>query len=42
VTAVQDFMTGILPLDLTFGPDGAMWVADTTGLVLRIAGLLPR
>ncbi len=42
VTAVEDFMTGILPLDLTFGPDGAMWVADTTGVVLRIAGLIPR
>ena len=42
VTAVEDFMTGILPLDLTFGPDGALWVADTTGVVLRIAGLVPR
>lgn len=41
-TTVEDFMTGILPLDLTFGPDGALWVADTTGLVLRIAGALPR
>ena len=42
VAAVEDFMTGILPLDLTFAPDGALWVADTTGLVLRIAGVLPR
>lgn len=42
VTAVEDFMTGILPLDLTFAPDGAMWVADTTGLVYRLAGIVPR
>ncbi len=36
-------MTGILPLDLTFAPDGALWVADTTGR--RATGspaLLPR
>ena len=42
VSAVEDFMTGILPLDLTFAPDGALWVADTTGVVLRIAGAVPR
>lgn len=42
VAAVEDFMTGILPLDLTFAPDGALWVADTTGLVYRIAGAVPR
>lgn len=42
VTAVEDFMTGILPLDLTFAPDGALWVADTTGLIFRVAGILPR
>jgi glucose/arabinose dehydrogenase len=42
VSAVEDFMTGILPLDLTFAPDGALWVADTTGLIYRIAGVLPR
>lgn len=42
VAAVTDFMTGILPLDLTFAPDGALWVADTTGLIYRIAGALPR
>ena len=41
-SAVEDFMTGILPLDLTFAPDGALWVADTTGLIYRIAGVLPR
>jgi len=41
-SAVEDFMTGILPLDLTFAPDGALWVADTTGLIYRIAGALPR
>jgi glucose/arabinose dehydrogenase len=42
VTAVEDFMTGILPLDLTFAPDGAMWIADTTGVVLRVSGIVPR
>jgi hypothetical protein len=42
VTAVEDFLTGILPLDVTFAPDGAMWLADTTGVVLRIAGIVPR
>ena len=42
VTAVEDFLTGILPLDLTFAPDGALWIADTTGIILRVAGILPR
>jgi len=42
VIGVEDFMTGILPLDLTFAPDGAMWLADTTGVVLRVSGILPR
>jgi len=42
VSSVEDFITGILPLDLTFAPDGALWVADTTGVILRIASILPR
>lgn len=41
VAAVEDFATAVTPLDLTFGPDGALWVADFAGLILRIANLLP-
>jgi glucose/arabinose dehydrogenase len=37
VTAIQDFMTGGLPLDLTFAPDGAMWIADFSGQILRVS-----
>lgn len=39
VASVDDFMTGVLPLDLTFAPDGALWVADYTGLIFRVANL---
>lgn len=39
VTAVEDFLTGILPLDLTFGPSGAMWVADFAGTIYRVASI---
>lgn len=39
VTAVEDFLTGILPLDLTFGPGGAMWVADFAGTIYRVASI---
>jgi len=42
VSSVEDFMTGVLPLDLTFAPDGALWIADTTGVLLRVAAILPR
>ena len=42
VASVEDFMTGVLPLDLTFAPDGALWVADLTGIIYRIAGVVPR
>lgn len=42
VSSVEDFMTGILPLDLTFAPDGALWIADLTGVVFRVAGVVPR
>lgn len=40
VEAISDFMTGGLPLDLTFGPDGSMWVADFGGHLLRVASVL--
>lgn len=33
------FLTGVLPLDLTFAPDGAMWVADFAGAIYRVASL---
>lgn len=42
VASVDDFMTGVVPLDLTFAPDGALWVADLTGVIYRIAGVVPR
>jgi len=42
VVAVKDFMTGVVPLDLTFAPDGALWIADLSGAILRVANLIPR
>jgi hypothetical protein len=39
VTGVEDFMGSVAPLDLTFGPDGALWIADLSGLILRVAAL---
>jgi glucose/arabinose dehydrogenase len=42
VASVDDFMTALLPLDLTFAPDGAMWVADYEGLIYRVASIIPR
>lgn len=39
VTSVQDFLTGVLPLDLTFAPDGALWVADFAGPIYRVASV---
>jgi len=39
VETVDDFITNILPLDLTFGPDGAMWIADLAGVLWRVAAL---
>jgi len=42
VASVEDFMTGVVPLDLTFAPDGALWVGDLTGVIYRIAGVVPR
>ena len=37
VAAIEDFMTGGLPLDVTFAADGAMWVADFSGQILRVS-----
>ncbi len=36
----REFMTGVLPMDLTFGPDGAMYVADMQGLIYRVVHVL--
>lgn len=35
--SVTEFATGGLPIDVTFGPDGAMYVADNEGFIHRIA-----
>lgn len=39
VESVENFMTGAAPLGLAFGPDGAMWVADFGGHILRVSAL---
>lgn len=31
-----EFMTSALPMDITFGPDGMMYVADMTGTIFQI------
>ncbi|HEX2294121.1 MAG TPA: hypothetical protein VHN37_02305 [Actinomycetota bacterium] len=36
VTALTDFLEMDLPLDLTFGPDGSMYVADYSGTIFRV------
>ena len=36
----REFMTGALPIDVTFGPDGAMYVADMQGLIYRVAHVM--
>src|SRR3712207_6413493 len=35
--SVTEFATGGLPIDVAFGPDGAMYVADNGGAIHRIA-----
>ena len=42
VATVTDFMTGVVPLDLTFAPDGALWIADLSGVILRVASVVRR
>lgn len=34
---ISEFATGALPIDIAFGPDGAMYVADNGGMIHRIA-----
>lgn len=36
----REFMTGALPMDVTFGPDGALYVADMQGLIYRVAHVM--
>ncbi len=36
VKRVREWMTGALPIDVTFGPDGTMYVADFAGPIYRI------
>jgi glucose/arabinose dehydrogenase/plastocyanin len=36
----REFMTGVLPMDVTFGPDGGMYVADMQGLIYRVVHVL--
>lgn len=33
----REFMTTPMPMDVLFGPDGAMYVADLTGFVVRVS-----
>lgn len=42
IDGVEDFLTGLFPLDLTFAPDGAMWVADFGGVIYRVSSIVPR
>jgi hypothetical protein len=39
IASVTDFLTGVLPLDLTFAPDGSLYVADMAGPIYRIAAI---
>ena len=40
VDAVEDFMSAVVPLDLTVGPDGALWIADVAGVIYRVQQLV--
>jgi glucose/arabinose dehydrogenase len=39
VVGQREFMSGILPMDLTFGPDGHMYVADMAGQIYDVQHL---
>jgi hypothetical protein len=39
VESVQDFMSSALPLAIAFGPDGALWVGDFSGVLLRVSSI---
>jgi glucose/arabinose dehydrogenase len=39
VVGQREFMSGILPMDLTFGPNGHMYVADMTGQIYDVMHL---
>jgi glucose/arabinose dehydrogenase len=36
----REFMTGAIPMDVTFGPDGSMYVADMQGLIYRVVHVM--
>lgn len=36
----REFMTGAVPMDVTFGPDGSMFVADFQGLIYRVINVM--
>jgi glucose/arabinose dehydrogenase len=36
----REFLTGAVPMDVTFGPDGAMYVADFQGLIYRVVHVM--
>lgn len=36
----REFMTGAVPIDVTFGPDGSMFVADFQGLIYRVVHVM--
>ena len=36
----REFLTGGAPIDVTFGPDGALYVADFQGQIFRVASVL--
>ena len=37
VMRISDFLSGVTPLDVTFDQDGALYVADFTGAILKVA-----